>query len=864
MAEVTSVVDAILTAILQWKVLWLEEQKKFPKPPPISKKEPRMLKVTYDSYKDYESTFIPLLMHEIWAQIYEEWSKIETEINGGSPMEVDGMTPASSNSGRVRIPGQVANVCPKQFWIGVADYKSEGLYHCRIRCQYIIDTNKLATHLKAVGEGDLVCLDLVADSLAMGQVQTAEHYGDIQSRMKPKSDLLKLFGYVVDVQTERIQQYTTLSECFVARSNYRSHHVINYHVIIAKRPLRLKLSQPMKMTGLYYLKPMIRQIESIALLKESALASDILSPKVITCQLSIPTIVTLESPHYNDAQYKTIIGANEALVRNIPKIQLIQGPPGTGKTHTLIGIIKHFFLKWSNPTIKSPKILICAPSNGAIDEVARRLYKEREFLKSSEYKRSLRMVRVGNPDHISESIRCISLEELVETNASHKVEAAKKKHTAQIKELEDELSRCDTEITNLRYMQRESEIPKVESKITRLIKQLDATKASEDTTTKRESSEAAKRNMRFELIKNADVILSTLNSCQRYPLDVMFKGERAEHSFQCVVVDEASQCCEPELLMPLCYRISKMILIGDPMQLPATVISRYAQDFNYGQSLFERFFIHFGKYSPTSPIAMLTNQYRMHPDICSFPSKQFYDNRLVSAKRTTKKHTLAPYLMFDLRHSSESKNNRTSLENEVEADFTRNLLLAILGTAPENSKIGVITPYKAQKRLITNRIDNLTKQRNMTIDVNTCDGFQGQEKDIIILSCVRASESGGGSIGFLKSYQRINVALTRAKYCLIILISAKSLSKDPTWKAMIDDASARKCVHFFTKTPSSESLKSTIVRKDPQVVAEVTIDDNEQEEEMPSPDSQLIKASPGTETPYNGFEPEYVMPMDID
>lgn len=848
---VSSVVDAILTAILQWKVAWLDEQKGNLKPPPICRTEPRKLKITYDNYKDYESTFFPLLMHEIWAQIYEEWSKLEQELSGQAPMEVDDQVviPSSSKQPFATRNGRfnrdyTNNGCMKQFQIGVFDFRAEGQFQCILRCQSLVESNKLSQHQRLIGEGDLVRLDLnVVPEPVVSQVQPLGNHIETQTIEVKKRDILSLFGYVVDVSSERVNTYSTVSECFVKRPKNNC-HLVNYQVVIAKRPLKMRLAEPSKISGIYYLKPMIRQIESVAILQESALASDILCPKKITCQLSIPTVVSIKSPHYNDMQYKAIIGANEALVRSIPKIQLIQGPPGTGKTHTLIGIIKHFYTNWQE-TLRMPKILICAPSNGAIDEVARRLYKERDFLKKAPAKRSLRMVRVGHPDQISHTVKAISLEELIEANANHKLETMKKKHSSRVMELEDQLSAFDTEISNLRYMKREKEIPNIELKIARLLKELENSRTTEEVNTKREVSEASKKNMRYELLKNADVILTTLNSCQRHPLDALFKSHNSDLSFHCVIVDEASQCCEPELLMPLCYKIYRMILIGDPMQLPATVISRYAQDFDFGRSLFERFFKYFGGYEPSSPISMLTDQYRMHPDICHFPSKQFYDGRLVSARAITDTYPIKPYIMFDLMHSTEKKSDKASIENEVEASFVRILLMSVLTTAPENSKIGVITPYKGQKRLLTHKISSLQAQRNIQVDVNTCDGFQGQEKDIIILSCVRAFD-GGGSVGFLKSFQRINVALTRARHSLIVCISARSLSKDKIWKALVDDAIDRRVLNTLTHTPTETAVKDMITSKHP----------------IPTADSKLVRVSHPDNM--DSSEPEYVIPMDID
>lgn len=845
--QIANVVDAILTAILQWRVKWLEEQKNNPEPPPICRSELKKLKIQYDNYKDYESTFVPLIMHEIWAQIYDDWFR--TYRNGSALMDTEDPLPRNCI--------MKGSLLPREFYIGVADYRTDSQFQCNLQCQALIDSTKVSSHLKLINEGDLVKLDLVSDAVfetnsSGNRIPSSNQNSEYVIDEVNKQTILSLFAYVLDVSAERIGAYTRLADCFHScRHAYRSHHVVNYQVVIAKRPLRLKTTEFMKIAGLYYLKPMIRQIESVANLKESALASDILCPRMVTCQLALPTVVDIHSEHYNDAQYKAIVGTNEAMMRNMPKIQLLQGPPGTGKTHTLIGIIKHFYTNWRDRSGKIPKILICAPSNGAIDEVARRLYKEREFLKKTGISRSLRMVRVGHPDQISPSVKHISLDELVESNAKHKVENSKKSNLARMNDIENEIGKCDIEISNLRAKRRDREILGVEMKIKELSKQLESFRSNEEIKTRREASESAKRQIRYDLIRNADVILSTLNSCQRHPLDTLFKSS-TDLQFHCVIVDEASQCSEPEILMPLCYKISKFILIGDPMQLPATVISKRAQDFDYGRSLFERFFMHFGKYSERSPVAMLTEQYRMHPAICRFPSKQFYDDRLITSRKVDNAYPLKPYVLFDLRHSKETKTSEKTIENEVEASFVRNLITAVVSSAPTNSRIGIITPYKGQKRLLTRKINEVKTERKITIDVDTCDGFQGQEKDIIILSCVRAFDTQSSSIGFLKSFQRINVALTRAKHSLFVCVSAKSLRKDKIWCSLLDDAMDRRAFQSYTLTPSIAIL-SDMIRNDGS---------NMMSGRNSSP---LILDMNGRVMSENGnFEPEYVIPMDID
>lgn len=802
-------VDGIRTAILRWNINWLDQQKLQTSPPDICRQPPKKLKLTYDNYKDYETTMVPLLMHETWAQIYEEWSQQDRD---SVPMDVDGddikeVHAESKLAPRLKAPrtqnpfsSQVkSNV--REFGIGVLDYRVEGEAHCILRCQYLChNTENHLQHINLINDGDLVRMDLVVEN-------TDTFAADLAYTIDPvsKEKLLSVFGYIDNVSCERLTNYTEIAQCFTSRKSCQ--FVITYEVVIAKRRLRLNTKRFMKISHLYYLKPILRQFESIFYLQESQLTSDILFPKLITCQLALPTHTSIQSKEYNRMQYNVIVGCNEALSMNHPKIQLIQGPPGTGKTHTLIGIVKQFYRQWLET--EAPKILICAPSNGAIDEVTKRLLAERGFMKNTRFKRSLRMVRVGNTDQISPAVRKISLDELVETNSQCKAEEVDKMTMSRMREIENELARYDLKIANLRHTKQLSQIPECEMKIALLFKDLDACRASSEVVKKRQISEASKKQIRIELVKNADVILATLNSCQRSPLDVLFKGDRSEHTFRCVIVDEASQCCEPELLMPLRYGVSKLVLIGDPMQLPATVISRYAQDYDFGRSLFERFFLFFGQYSSTSPVVMLTEQYRMHPAICKFPSQKFYDNRLISVKDERNYFSLHPYTIFDLKYGKENRQDGRSFMNEAEANLVRQILLVVLAKLPNNSSIGVITPYKGQKRLITNKINSVKNDKNITIDVNTCDGFQGQEKDVIILSFVRAFESQG-SIGFLKSLQRVNVALTRAKYCNILCISARSLERDPNWLDLINDGKQRNVFHVLSQEPSFTIIKQIV------------------------------------------------------
>ena len=245
-----------------------------------------------------------------------------------------------------------------------------------------------------------------------------------------------------------------------------------------------------------------------------------------------------------------------------------------------------------------------------------------------------------------------------------------------------------------------------------------------------------------------------------------------------MIIDEACQAVELDCLIPLQHGVSKVIAVGDPEQLPSTVLSKKSQELDFGCSLFERLYKVFQTESRTlfrdeslanfNPVLLLDTQYRMHPEICTFPSRHVYDGRVktdssVMDRLSTRKCPFRPLLFFDLVDSKETSDSRGSLagpsvSNLVEATFTVALCLEITKLYPPHS-IGVITPYQKQKALIMGRLRTATfrdEEGNIRplaglVEVGTVDGFQGREKEFIILSCVRA-QSDSGSIGEFESF----------------------------------------------------------------------------------------------------------------
>jgi senataxin len=257
--------------------------------------------------------------------------------------------------------------------------------------------------------------------------------------------------------------------------------------------------------------------------------------------------------------------------------------------------------------------------------------------------------------------------------------------------------------------------------------------------------------------------------------------------------------------------MTKLVLVGDPEQLPPTVLSQFAAEKLYGQSLFERLYSRF-KAMTHSPVMMLTTQYRMHPDICHFPNQHVYYGLLNTDREVAKKRQVFPfaaYTVFDLQNSTEELDpSGTSVFNPQEAEVTR-MLCTHLSTYMKPRQmlhgIGIITPYQRQRSLLVSklRVDDLSE-----IEVGTVDGFQGREKDVIILSCVRANRTN--NIGFLGDRIRLNVSLTRARYALYVIGNLQTLQKASTdWSALVADAALRKRI----VTISSLSVAEKMIRE---------------------------------------------------
>ncbi|KAG5985770.1 hypothetical protein E4U54_005803 [Claviceps lovelessii] len=447
---------------------------------------------------------------------------------------------------------------------------------------------------------------------------------------------------------------------------------------------------------------------------------------------------------------------------------------------------------------RSKKLLVCAPSNAAVDELVLRL---KSGVRTSGGKtRPINVLRLGRSDAINSAVRDVTLDELVRLrlegdNSKDKAKAERDKLHEDAAKLKEELSeirarldeaRAKDDVATVNAFSRKFDERKRQQM--QIGKQIDANKDSGNSLAR--EMEMRRRQVQQEILNSAHVICATLSGSGHE----MFRNLEVE--FETVIIDEAAQCVELSALIPLKYGCCKCILVGDPKQLPPTVLSQSAAKFGYDQSLFVRM-----QQNHPKSVHLLDMQYRMHPEISLFPSKEFYEGQLQDGQDMLqlrqqpwhKSALLGPYRFFDVEGVQSKGRKGQSLVNTRELDvamemydrFSREYRQCDL-----TGKIGIITPYKAQLFELRNRFQGRYGE-NITdiIEFNTTDAFQGRECEIIIFSCVRASPTGG--IGFMTDIRRMNVGLTRAKSSLWILGDSRALVQGEFWKKLIEDAKAR-------------------------------------------------------------------------
>lgn len=274
--------------------------------------------------------------------------------------------------------------------------------------------------------------------------------------------------------------------------------------------------------------------------------------------------------------------------------------------------------------------------------------------------------------------------------------------------------------------------------------------------------ETAKR----ALLRSADVVCCTCVTAGQQLFN--------DFSFPFVLIDEAVQSTEPLSLIPCAYGASKLIMVGDHKQLGPTILCEEAAKAGLRRSLFERL-IQIG----IKPF-LLNTQYRMHPDLCMFPSEYFYDGQLRTGAVIPKRLDFPTNFFYVCHGKEEVSQSGTSFLNRAEALMVENVIRFLFKKGVREQQIGVITPYEGQRSYI---LGSIFGNEPGNLEIANVDAFQGREKDFIIVSLVRSNSFNG--IGFVADKRRMNVALTRAKYGLAIVGNPFTFSKNKMWNELL-------------------------------------------------------------------------------
>lgn len=418
-------------------------------------------------------------------------------------------------------------------------------------------------------------------------------------------------------------------------------------------------------------------------------------------------------------------------------LAIIHGPPGTGKTTTVVELVRQ-------AVARGEKVLACAPSNLGVDNLLERLVAAGE-----------NAVRLGHPARVLPQLREHTLDLMVEEHKDVRIAHKLVREALALRRKAERHTRAKPAPGARREMRQEAR---------ELL--ADARRLEQQTVER--------------ILDGATVLCCTLTGLSN---DLLGKRE-----FDLAVIDEAGQSTEPPCWIPL-LRSRRVVLAGDHCQLPPTVLSRDAAAQGFGVSLMERLVALAG----AEISRRLKVQYRMHAAIMEFPSIEFYEAEL-EADEGVRSHLLvdlpgieanalteAPLHFIDTAgagYEEQLEPDGESRQNPQEARLVERKVRELLAAGLPPQDVAVIAPYAAQVRLIREEM------QAPGVEIDTVDGFQGREKEAVVVSLVRSN--GDGEIGFLADTRRMNVALTRARRKLIVIGDSATLSGHHFYKSLFD------------------------------------------------------------------------------
>ncbi|KAG7364770.1 DNA helicase [Nitzschia inconspicua] len=548
---------------------------------------------------------------------------------------------------------------------------------------------------------------------------------------------------------------------------------------------------------------------------------------------------TFHMPRLNQSQQAA---ANAFLHSNPREITLIQGPPGTGKTTLLTSVIGQYVLETRQLQQGKRQLMVCAPTNKAVGVVCSRFLDT--FIDEDSF--PCNVILIGDDDKLFDDdfhrsgskgsfskLRSIFLYTYIEciTNDYVYISRAIAKNTNLNAAIVSKIKKVALRLSK-RISQNfsDTEVISLSGKILRLVNEICVSNdhripsGLEDALSLicKAIDEWNRESIWQELLKSADVIFGTLASTGAAFL------RKSIGQVEDLVVDEAAAATEPEIYIPFVYSPKRLLAVGDPKQLPATLASQVAENLGLDKSLHERLMFDCG-----FDHVMLDTQYRSKPSIMQFPALQFYDDKLRNGGNViqagyTNGLTMIdahPYIMLQV-NGVEKQVRSGSYQNFDEAVAIVGIIEKFRPSAVKkygrawctSDRLRVITFYQAQVALISQL---LMKKGLGNVLVATVDSSQGCEADHVIVSFVRSDgDSGRYSVGFLTDERRLNVGLTRAKYQLLCVGNIRRLSTLPEGKAdvvrrLAVDAFQRDCViqlnpgQQHTKIPPGCRKRST-------------------------------------------------------
>jgi len=438
-----------------------------------------------------------------------------------------------------------------------------------------------------------------------------------------------------------------------------------------------------------------------------------------------------ELPHLNESQREAV-----QQILSAQDIAVVHGPPGTGKTTTLVEAVRCL-------SEQEATVLVTAPSNTAVDLLTERLAEK-----------GLEVTRIGNISRVDESVIRHTLEMKLSGHPESKnikkvkIQAAEARRNAR------------------KYKRRFG--PEERAERNRLYQEA------------RELSAWARQledRLIDQILDSSQVITATLVGSAHELL--------ARRRFHTVVIDEAAQALEPATWIPI-LKASRLVLAGDPFQLPPTVKSRKAARGGLSVTLIEKLL------QRLEQVKLLRLQYRMNIPIMSFSNQRFYDGALRAAEEV-REHRLpapmdTPVVFIDTAgcgFEEKIQEKYKSRYNPEEFLILREHLYQLRAAFGEGPlpPIALISPYREQVILMQRMVEEDPALCELPLTINTIDGFQGQERDVVYICLVRSNAKG--EIGFLKDYRRMNVAMTRARKKLIVIGDSATVGQDEFYGAFL-------------------------------------------------------------------------------